>query len=61
VVKPVVGKSSEALGLNHGTILGERGVTMVSPSNTRPGGEKSTGKLPKFKVQGTPAEGITVE
>jgi len=61
VVKPEVGKSSNALGLNHGTILGERGVTRVSPSNPRPGGENSTGTLPKFKVQETPTKGITRE
>jgi hypothetical protein len=53
VVKPRVGKYSEALGLNHGIISGERGVTMVSPSNPRPGGENSTGTLPKFKVRET--------
>jgi hypothetical protein len=54
VVKPRVGKSSEVLGLNHGTTLGERGVTRISPSNPRPGGENSTGTLPKLKVQETP-------
>jgi hypothetical protein len=61
VVKPGVGKSSDSLGLNHGTISGERGVTRVSPSNPIPGGENSTGTLPKFKVQETPTEGITGE
>jgi hypothetical protein len=61
VVKPGVGKYSEALGLNHGTISGERGVTRISPSNPRPGGENSTGTLPKFKVRETPTEGITGE
>jgi hypothetical protein len=39
VVKPGVGKYSEVLGLNHGTTSGERGVTRISPSNPRPGGE----------------------
>ena len=58
VVKPGVGKSSEALGLNHGMTSGDIGVTMVSPSNPRPGGENSTGTLPKFKVRETPIEGI---
>jgi hypothetical protein len=61
VVKPGVGKSSDALGLNHDTILGERGVTRVSPSNPRPGGKNSIGILPKFKVRETPIEGITGE
>jgi hypothetical protein len=59
VVKPGVGKYPEELGLNHGTISGEKGVTRISPSNPRPGGEKSTGTLPKFKVRETPAEGMT--
>jgi hypothetical protein len=27
----------------------ERGVTRISPSDTRPGGENSAGTLPKFK------------
>jgi hypothetical protein len=57
VVKPGVGKSSEALGLNHGTISGERGVTRISPSNPRSRGENSTGTLPKFKVRETPTDG----
>jgi hypothetical protein len=41
IVKLRVGKSSEVLGLNHGIISGESGVTMISPSNPREGGEKS--------------------
>jgi hypothetical protein len=53
-----VGKYSEVLGLNHGTTSGERGVTRISPSNPRPGGENSTGTLPKFKIRETPTEGI---
>ena len=61
VIKPVVGKSSDALGLNYNTISEERGVTRVSPSNPRPGGENSTRTLPKFKVWETPTEGITRE
>jgi hypothetical protein len=61
VIKPEVGKYYEVQGLNHGTTSGERGATRFSPSNPRPGGENSTGTLPKFKVQETPAEGITVE
>jgi hypothetical protein len=61
VVKPGVGKYPEALGLNHGTISGDRGVTRISPSNPRPGGENSTGTLPKFKVRETPTEGIIGE
>jgi hypothetical protein len=42
VVKLGVGKSSVVLGLRQGTTEGERGVTRISPSNSRPGGEKST-------------------
>jgi hypothetical protein len=61
VVKPRVGKSSEVLGLNHGTISGESGVTRISPSSPRLGEENSIGTLPKFNVQETPIEGITVE
>jgi hypothetical protein len=30
----------------------ERGVTRISPSDTRPGGENSAGTLPKFKKTG---------
>jgi hypothetical protein len=61
VLKLGVEKSSKALGLNHSTISGERGVTRISPSNPRPGGEKSKGTLPKFKVRETPMEGIIVD
>jgi hypothetical protein len=61
VVKPGVGKSSEVLGLDHGTTSGEKGVTRISSSNPGPGGENSTGTLPKFKVRETPTEGITGE
>jgi hypothetical protein len=59
VVKPGVGKYSEVLGLNHGTTSGEIGVTRLSPSNPRPGGEKSAGTLPNFKLRETPIDGIT--
>ena len=55
---PRVRKSSEALGINHDTISRERGVTRLSPSNPRPGGENSTGTLPKFKVRETHANGM---
>jgi hypothetical protein len=59
VVKIGVGKYSEVLGLGQGTTSGDKGVTRISPSNPRPGGENSTGTLPKFKVLETPAEGMT--
>jgi hypothetical protein len=36
-------------------------VSKISPSNPRLGGEKSTGKLPKFKFLETPADGIMGE
>jgi hypothetical protein len=49
VVKLGVGKSSVVLGLHQGTTSGERGVTRISPSNPRPGGENSTGTLLKFR------------
>jgi hypothetical protein len=61
VVKPGVGKSSEILILNQATTLGEIGVTNISPSNPIPGGEKSTGTLPNFKLRETPTDGITGE
>jgi hypothetical protein len=61
VVNLGVGKYPEVLGLNHGTTSGDRGVTRISPSNPRPGGENSTRTLPKFKVRETPTEGITGE
>jgi hypothetical protein len=41
-------------------LRGERSDKDFS-SYPRPGGENSTGKLPKFKVRETPAEGITIE
>jgi hypothetical protein len=59
VVKPRVGKSSEVLGLNHGTTSGETRVSKISPSKPRPGGEKSSGILPKFKFLENSTDGIT--
>jgi putative protein kinase ArgK-like GTPase of G3E family len=50
VVKPGVGKSSEIPILNQATTSGEIGVTNISPSNPRSGGEKSIGTLPNFKL-----------
>jgi hypothetical protein len=55
VKKLGVGKSSVVLGLDQGTTSGEKGVTRISLPDTRPGGENSTGTLPKFKVLETPA------
>jgi hypothetical protein len=34
----------------------ERGVTRISPSDTRPGGENSAGTLPKFRKRETSEE-----
>jgi hypothetical protein len=48
-----VGKSSAVLGLRQGTASGERGVTRISPSSPRPGGENSAGTLPKFRKRET--------
>jgi hypothetical protein len=53
VVMLGVGKSSMVLGLCQGKNSGERGVTRISPSNPRPGGENSTGTLPKFRKRET--------
>jgi hypothetical protein len=61
VIKIGVGKSSMVLGLGQVTASGERGVTRISPSNPRPGGENSTGTLPKFKFQETLTEGMIGE
>jgi hypothetical protein len=49
VVKIGVGKSFAVLGLCQSTTSEERGVTRISPSNPRPGGENSVGTLPKFR------------
>jgi hypothetical protein len=59
VVKPEVGKSLEVSGLNHDTTLGETRVSKLTPSKPMLGGEKSTGKLPKFKLLETLIDGIT--
>jgi hypothetical protein len=48
VEKPGVGKYPMVLGLHQSMTSGEMGVTRISPSNPRPGGETSTGTLPKF-------------
>jgi hypothetical protein len=48
-----VGKSSVVPGLRQGTASEERGVTRISPSNPRPGGENSAGTLPKFRKRET--------
>jgi hypothetical protein len=61
VVKPRVGKYSKVLGLNHDTTSEETWVSNISPSNTIQGGDKSTGTLPKFKLQETPTDGMTGE
>jgi hypothetical protein len=53
-----VGKSSVVLGLRQGTTSGERGVTRISPSNPRPGGENSAGTLPKFRKRETSEGGL---
>jgi hypothetical protein len=53
VVKLGVGKTSVVLGLCQGTTSEERGVTRISPSNPRPGGEISAGTLPKFRRRET--------
>jgi hypothetical protein len=49
VVKIGVGKYSVVLGLRQGTTSEERGVTRISPSNPRLGGENSAGTLLKFR------------
>jgi hypothetical protein len=49
VTRGGVGKSSAVLGLRQNTASEERGVTRVSPSNPKPGGENSAGTLPKFR------------
>jgi hypothetical protein len=49
VTRGGVVKFSMVQGLCQGTTLGERGVTRISPSIPRPGGENSAGTLPKFR------------
>jgi hypothetical protein len=58
VIKPGVGKYSEVWGIDQGTTSWEIGVTNISPSNPKPGGENSTGTLPNFKLRETPTVGI---
>jgi hypothetical protein len=58
VVKLGVGKSPVVLGLRQGTASRERGVTRISPSNPRLGGENSAGTLPKFKKRETSEKGL---
>jgi hypothetical protein len=58
VVKIGVGKSSVVLGLRQSRASGERGVTRISPSNPRPGGENSAGTLPKFRKRETSEKGL---
>jgi hypothetical protein len=53
-----VGKSSAVLGLHQGTTSEERGVTRISPSNPRSGGENSIGTLPKFRKRATYEGGL---
>ena len=48
-VKIGVGKFSIVLGLRQGIASEERGVSRISPSSPRPGGENSAGTLPKFR------------
>jgi hypothetical protein len=54
-----VGKSSVVVGLRQGTASEERGVTRISPSNPRPGGENSAGTLPKFRKRETCEGGLS--
>ena len=58
VVKIGVGKASAVLGLCQSIASEERGVTRVSPSNPRPGGENSAGTLPKFRKRETSEKGL---
>jgi len=58
VVKIGVGKYSVVLGLRQGTTSDERGVTRISPSNPRTGGENSAGTLPKFRKWETSEGGL---
>jgi len=58
VVKIGVGKSSVVLDLRQGTPSEERGVTRVSPSNPRLGGENSAGTLLKLRKQETSEKGL---
>jgi hypothetical protein len=53
-----VGKSYGVLGLRQGTASEERGVTRISPSNPRPGGENSAGTLSKIRKRETSEGGL---
>jgi hypothetical protein len=53
-----VGKSYVVVGLRQGIASEERGVTRISPSNPRPGGENSAGTLPKFRKWETSEGGL---
>jgi hypothetical protein len=53
-----VGKFSAVPGLRQGTASRERGVTRISPSSPRLGGENSAGTLPEFKKWETPEGGL---
>jgi hypothetical protein len=58
VVNLGVGKYFVVLGLRQGTAEEERGVTRISPSNPRPGGESSAGTLLKFRKHETSEKGL---
>jgi hypothetical protein len=58
VAKTGVGKTSAVLGLHKSTASEERGVTRVSPSNPRPGGENLTRTLLKFRKRETSERGL---
>ena len=58
VAKLGVGKFAVVLGPRQGTTSGERGVTRISPSNPRPGGENLAGTLLKFRKQETLEKGL---
>ena len=60
VVKTEMGHSSGVLGLCQSTTSEEKGVTIISPSNPRPGGENSAGTLPKFKKRETLEGGLLI-
>ena len=51
-------KSFAVRGLRQGIALWERGVTRISPSNAKLGGENSTGTLLKFRKWETSERGL---
>jgi hypothetical protein len=57
VITGGVVKSYETRGLFGNTASREGGVTRISPSDTRPGGENSAGTLPKLRKRETSEEG----